>query len=308
MPLFDAYVAVDWSAAKASGRGAGTIWIACRTRRGPTILDNPPTRDAATRRVRTLLHAAADAGNRVLVGFDFAYGYPRGFADAVAPARGRAPRWRRVWNELARLVVDDDDNTNNRHAVAVELNRRLGEAAFWGSGDARVPATKPRTLRLPELRIVERHLRRLGASPKAVWQLSCAGSVGSQTLLGIPRVPSLRFDPRLAPVSAVWPLETGLAVPSAAQIVQSTRRSTRRSSPRGGGATTIFDAHQVLSAVARWDEADRGGTLTSLLGRPVEMDDDDEATVVDEEGWILGATALLPHAVTGGRHAGRLPR
>jgi hypothetical protein len=37
------------------------------------------------------------------------------------------------------------------------------------------------------------------------------GSVGSQTLAGIPRVHELRFDPEFAARSAVWPFETGWA-------------------------------------------------------------------------------------------------
>src|SRR5215218_5240230 len=112
MPLFDAYVAVDWSAAKSSGRGAASIWIASLGRDRPPTVENPPTRAAATERVRELLVERAADGDRMLVGFDFAYCFPRGFADAVAP--GDEPAWRRVWDLLSSLVVDRDDNANNR--------------------------------------------------------------------------------------------------------------------------------------------------------------------------------------------------
>src|SRR3954470_19065514 len=141
MPLFDTYVAVDWSAAKSRGRGAGSIWIAVLGRDRPLSVENPPTRAAATERVREILVGRAAAGDRILVGFDFAYGFPRGFADAVAP--GDEPPWRRVWDLLSVLVRDEADNANNRLDVAATLNDRLGDGAFWGSGDSRVPRTKP---------------------------------------------------------------------------------------------------------------------------------------------------------------------
>ncbi len=289
MTLFDVYIAVDWSAAKTPGRGTGTIWIARRRRDETATVENPVTRAAATDRVRELIDAAADTGDRVLVGFDFAYGYPSGFADAVTP--GRAPPWRRVWDELDRLVVDEHDNRNNRHSVAAGLNDRLGRATFWGSGDAKLPATKPRAMPLPELRLVERELRRHGAHPKAVWQLSYAGSVGSQTLLGIPRVRSLRDDSRLAPLSAVWPFETGFSVPTDTQIVHAEIYPTIGAA--GARLHDVADAHQVLSTVALWWELDRDGSLGRLFGPPPGLDDAEAAIVSREEGWILGASPLL---------------
>src|SRR5215212_487062 len=101
MPLFDAYDAVDWSAAKTRGRGAGSIWVAVGARGGRATVENPPTRAAAANLVRDVLADRATAGERLLVGFDFAYSYPRGFADAVAP--GPAAPWRRVWDALSDL-------------------------------------------------------------------------------------------------------------------------------------------------------------------------------------------------------------
>src|SRR5215218_8318043 len=100
MRLFEAYVAVDWSAAKSRGRGTASIWIAFLGRDQPPTVENPPTRASATERVREILVERAAAGDRVLVGFDFAYCFPCGFADAVAPGEG--PAWRRVWDLLFR--------------------------------------------------------------------------------------------------------------------------------------------------------------------------------------------------------------
>ena len=55
MPLFDAYVMVDWSAAAAPVTGRDSIWIGAfaRTRHGieRLVLENPATRAEATRRL-----------------------------------------------------------------------------------------------------------------------------------------------------------------------------------------------------------------------------------------------------------------
>eukprot|EP00850_Spirogloea_muscicola_P006583 SM000031S11592 [mRNA] locus=s31:515519:529177:- [translate_table: standard] len=63
---------------------------------------------------------------------------------------------------------------------------------------------------LPELRLTE---SLFSASP--TWKLYTTGSVGSQTLLGIPRLRALRDHVVLNSHTTVWPFETGLNVPSA---------------------------------------------------------------------------------------------
>ena len=63
-------------------------------------------------------------------------------------------------------------------------------------------------------RIREERLNRLalvGKVPRSPFRLFGTASVGSQSLTGIARLHRLRNDPKLAHVSAVWPLETGWA-------------------------------------------------------------------------------------------------
>jgi hypothetical protein len=73
-------------------------------------------------------------GRKVLVGFDFPYGYPAGFCHALSLPSG-PHEWLQIWNELANKVVDRPDNTNNRFAVASALNAIAGNSRsgpFWG--------------------------------------------------------------------------------------------------------------------------------------------------------------------------------
>src|SRR5262245_60527212 len=95
MPLFDAYLMVDWSAAAVPTVGRDSIWYALRAGRRERCA-NLPTRAAAQATLRALLLRLRGEGQRVLVGFDFPFGYPAGFAAALGLGD-----WRRLWRFLA---------------------------------------------------------------------------------------------------------------------------------------------------------------------------------------------------------------
>jgi hypothetical protein len=86
MPLFDFYIMVDWSGA-ASRRGgrSDTIWVA----HGPRTADSPHSRTEAIDLVTSLLQKEIRLKRRVLICFDFCYGYPVDFAAALQAATGR---------------------------------------------------------------------------------------------------------------------------------------------------------------------------------------------------------------------------
>src|SRR5262249_40042088 len=127
---------VDWSGASVPVRGADSIWIAhARTSGSGLEIREPvntPTRALAAAHLADIIDTHIAAGERVLVGFDFAFGYPAGFPRALR-LRGTFPAWRRMWAELSERVMDRDDNGNNRFAVAAALNQRLGRGPgpFW---------------------------------------------------------------------------------------------------------------------------------------------------------------------------------
>jgi GNAT superfamily N-acetyltransferase len=277
---FDDVVIVDWSAASNPKRGADSIWIGHVGSPGTDPL-NVATRGQALRVLADRLLALIRQGRRVLIGFDFPYGYPRGTAERIGPSGewGDEPPWLRLWNELASLVADGPTNANNRFEVAAELNRR--GACFWGrpaTSHADVPTTR-QPFTLPEFRATEELLRSQARHPKSVWQLSGAGSVGGQALLGIPIVRALRFDERLADVSRVWPFETGFELPHDVQIVHA--EIWPGVVQPDATAHAVADARQVLT-LARYLHEHR--ELERLFAAGAG---DDDAAV--EEGWILGA-------------------
>ncbi|MGH7004372.1 MAG: hypothetical protein ACREIP_10535, partial [Alphaproteobacteria bacterium] len=211
---------VDWSAASTPRLGRDSIWIAAADRRAHgnrhgavrTDLVNLRTRAEAVQWLEARLMALAAHG-RVLVGFDFPFGYPAGTASRLGLT---GTPWRALWSDLAAAIADGPDNANNRFDLAEAWNKRIcGDAfPFWGNVREE---TRPHLLRrnCRVHGVNDPALRRLADArvPGAhtVWQLAGNGSVGSQALLGIPRVRQLRHAPGLAAVTAIWPFETGLA-------------------------------------------------------------------------------------------------
>lgn len=305
--LFDHYVVVDWSARSSPATGADSIWIATvdRARDGraaPAALTNPSTRRAAEAALTDLL--TVRAGGRTLVGIDVALGYPAGTADAFGlPAPSGVPAWRRMWAALEVAIVDDHRNRNNRFEVAAALNRAAGAGAgpFWGRPaataihglDPTKPAPDARSV-LAELRATELALRAARRRPMSVWQLMGAGSVGSQSLTAIPVLERLvaAGGGRIG----VWPFTTGLGVPSTRPgdvvVAEVWPTAFDPSLPAG----TVRDAAQVAhvaSALADADadaDADAGARLRTWFAPTVP----DPASVVGEEGWVLGPIAPPP--------------
>ena len=201
MSPFDYYIMVDWSgAARRRRMRTDTIWIACgkiKAEKPKTV--SPFSRTVATQLIQSLLEDQTNKGLHVLVCFDFAYGYPRDFPAALQTAMGKADAtfpWLTVWQYLSDAIKDDEGtvphrkstNRCNRFDVANKINALLSlgpEASgpFWCA------STEAAYLYIPH----------------------GTASVGSQILTGIPRLQNLRFDPKFAARSAVWPFETGWA-------------------------------------------------------------------------------------------------
>src|SRR6266508_3398551 len=135
-PAFDAYFIVDWSAASVPAMGADSVWWAL-------LRWAEPEPSLETGNCRTRLSLAAEltallrgplAGQRVLVGFDFPLGYPRGFAAALGHGGPPEKAWSAVWTTLRELGRDDAENANNRFEVAAKLNSQVsgGFGPFFG--------------------------------------------------------------------------------------------------------------------------------------------------------------------------------
>jgi hypothetical protein len=301
--LFDAYVIVDWSANSVPKTGKDSIWIAsAETACGRPLqvtTCNPRTRADATEALRKVLNWHVGRQHAALVGFDFPYGYPAGFATAVNAVGNCMPPWRATWERLDREVSDQQDNSNNRFAVAARFNAAAGLEAgpFWAcpksqSGE-RLHTKGHDWKRVPlrRYRHTERRLRSRKQFVQETWKLYGNGAVGSQALLGIPRVRALRRTPELEACSAVWPFETGFcATPTGGQ-----RPFVLHAEIWPGIASIgdlmgrVKDDMQVETLACHFAELDENRELGRLFDRPAGLGDRDIEECVAEEGWILGA-------------------
>lgn len=297
IPLFDAYLMVDWSANSKPKTGKDSIWWCLVDRQDNQhdirAIANPATREQAIYKIRQVLLEAVGSDQRILVGFDFAYGYPKGFAQHIGLSTRES--WLGVWRELASRIEDGGNNSNNRFNVAAALNKRISgvDAPFWGCPASQsgqyLGTGKPdsrRTSDLREFRISETRVR-----VHSTWKLFYNGSVGGQVLLGLPRLYQLRTDPELEQVSCVWPFETGLRSLSK-RILAEKRIVHAEIYPSlirvQAGPGEVKDQLQVQNLALHFAQLDRDGCLGELFGGDPRLSDRERRVVEREEGWILG--------------------
>lgn len=300
LPPFDHFIAVDWSSrAKPSPAkpSRDAIWLAQSTATGRTSVKYFRTRQACLDYLEARLIRLARKGKRVLVGWDFSFGYPKGLAKALR-LRKNKKAWLRIWELIDRMIVDEADNYNNRFAVGAELNRRisLGSGPFWGvptgqSGiflgsrkDFTYPVMNTRVT-LPEKRLVEERVPRM----QPAWKLAYTGSVGSQTLLGIPGVLGLaKQAEHLNAISRVWPFDTdfGAAIPlHGACILHAEIYPSLLSL---AGKDKIIDREQVKTYVKWLRDEQSAGRLSAWLAGPADLTKRERKQVLRHEGWVLG--------------------
>jgi hypothetical protein len=295
--LFNAYVMVHWSAAAKPTTGADSVWIGVLKRdvrfRLAFEAHNPPTRAKAEILLASILDDRAKRRERTLLGVDFPLGFPRGLA-AGLKLPGDA-RWRAVWDQLARMVKDKADNTNNRFGVGSEINRRLtgGPFPFWGCPPRDTLTTlQPKRVRahgagdLPEFR----HADLAAKGSGSIWKLYYNGSVGGQSILGIPML--RRLDLARGETMKVWPFETGWRALTEADLADvdvvaaEIAPSLGTAAPAQGEAKEAAQVRGVVEHLAKLDETGKLGALFApAKDVPTEIALDAQA----EEGWMLGA-------------------
>ncbi len=298
MPVFDAYLIVDWSACNKPKTGPDSIWYCLSLREAGTLITkeprNPKTRHQALEEIKGLLTHLSERGMISLVGFDFPYSFPAGFAGLLG-LHGTAP-WRAVWDMLSSMVTDGPKNSNNRFQVASRLNERISGSAtpFWACPASETTKylrpTKQRVNSahgLAEHRLTDARI----SGPQSPWKLYTAGSVGGQSLVGIPYIRSLRYDRELYGISRVWPFETGF-------------RAVRRPNPDDWRilhaeiypsicritvcGEEVKDQVQVRKLAMTFGALDEIEQLAPLFDCAPDLTRPDIDKVEREEGWILG--------------------
>lgn len=295
MPLFASLIMADWSAASAPGPrapGKDRCWVGrlsagqnqpqlayCRTR-------------AAAREVIEAWTAEARPRGRVLVGFDFPFGYPAGSG---------LPGGRALAQYYGGLLQDGADDRNNRFEVAGRLNQALWpdtDGPFWGHPPSQrypgLQATRPKPwpAAVPEYRIADRALRHRGI--QTVWKLAYPASVGSQVMTGMASIHRLLQQPAFHD-AAIWPFETqweqAPAPVTVAEIWPNLFFRAPWTEHPAAASHQIRDAGQVAATLLALAGADREGRIAAMLAAPGDRSGDELAAIERQEGWIVGANA-----------------
>ena len=219
--MFDTIITVDWSARSSPSpvKPVKDAIYLCIFRLCEGESRHPEyfrTRFSLMARIYEVLEVELSLGRRTLIGFDFNFGFPLGFAKQLTgEVSGLA-----VWRWISERLKDNFENKNNRFEVAAQVNSIFpGVGPFWGS---------PSGVRFDEL--PQKGTERFGhgmrefreteivsKTAQSAWKLFTTGSVGSQALVGIYHLSRLKNW--LGTRSAVFPLETGRNVPEHAVII-----------------------------------------------------------------------------------------
>lgn len=264
---FDTIIIVDWSGGNQGSAKpqADAIW-AC-VARGDSVEDPVYLRHRGAAEqwlIETLINERT-VGRRVFVGFDFPFGYPMGFGEALVGSDDPFKLW--DWFEAR---IEDAPKSNNRFDVAGLINMHFGgKGPFWGNALKRDIVGLPRTKSeyenpFPERRAAEDRAK--GAF--TLWQMSGVGSVGGQVMMGLPVLNRLRrhFGADLA----VWPFER-LNAPIA--LVEVWPSLTVDAAVPKNWIKDQWQVHTLARDIARLEPP----RLNAMLNVPSTL-----------EGWIFG--------------------
>ena len=270
MSRFESFVMVDWSAGNDTGPTPrkDAIWAGAvlgGVEQEPAYLRN---REAALDWLDALIGVELAAGRRLMVGFDFPFGYPVGFAPAVTGSSDPLKLWAFYADHL-----DDTPRRNNRFALAGELNARFpGVGPFWFNGTASDIPHLPRKGLDRTRDHGQRERRRAEQRAKgsfSCWQMGGAGAVGGQVMTGMAVLEKLRR--RHPGKIAVWPFEGGPAPVHFVEIWPSLIADAVRAD--GDGIRDRAQVRLLARALSRLPE--------NMLLRMMSVDE-------PVEGWILG--------------------
>jgi molybdopterin molybdotransferase len=269
---FDSFLMVDWSGGNDRGPRpvADAIWTClARTSGALDLTVYHRNRQVAESWIRDRIGAEMAAGRRICVGFDFPFATPAGFAAAVTGSDDPFALW--DWCEAR---VTDATSANNRFDLAAGINALFpGTGPFWGNALARDIPGLPRkgSVRSFHWTPARRQVEDRAKGAFACWQLSGAGAMGSQMIMGMPVLSRLRKW--LAGQVRVWPFERHDAPVMMMEIWPSLLRDAVRAATGRGDIKDAVQVRVMARTLARLGP----DALSRMLTREP-----------DPEGWIFG--------------------
>lgn len=188
-PIFDRFVAIDWSGARGSAQ-RGIAIASCVPGETAPVLVEPPRRGWSREDVLDWLKVLAEAGERAIVGLDLSPGLP--FVDAGA----YFPGWTETPADMPALwaIVDELSAANPHLGVDGFVEAASSYFRRPGQRGASFPNGRGR------LRECEQRQLAMRLSPSSCFNLVGAAQVGKSSLTG------MRVLHRLGGRIPLWPL------------------------------------------------------------------------------------------------------
>ncbi len=278
MTGFDSFLMVDWSAAKRAPAkpSKDAIWLGFVQSGAPQEPIYCRNRIDAEARIATIIETERAAGRRLLAGFDFPFGYPKGFARIVTGQNDPLA----LWDWLATRITDTPEGENNRFDVAEALNALFdGPGPFWGKSHRnRWPGIPYRKAGIAFDRVAEwRACDATAGTSSSCFQMNYPPTVGGQVLMGLPMLSRLR---RLSGV-AVWPFESWEDAPVVlAEIWPGIIEPVVKTQMAREGKGAIRDREQVRLLANALSRLAPDALRTMMADIPGDA---------REEAWVLGA-------------------
>lgn len=281
---FDAFIAIDFSGSKHPYLQRKYIAFA-ETDHG---LTNPIVKTGFTRSntISFLVERLGYhnmQGNRILLGFDFCYSFPAGFWAALTNSQ---ENWAKVTKGIAEgvsgLPAIIEEPQSNARLWADSANKNITESLsspsgpFWGANFSQAKDPRFFSRCIPpfqQYRLVEYRL----PGCKSIFKIGGQGSVGLQSLCGIPlleRLQSLCLE-RGIPLHA-WPFEGWNPTKNNVLVEWY---------PAIHNAGLKSDKNDAVACVEWAKSEDAQGTLTRYFHPDLSLT---EKTQAEFEGWVLG--------------------
>ena len=263
---FDLYVGIDYSGAATAETPLPGLQVYAAF---PGALPQPVTppdaagksRHWSRRGLALWLAERVAAGQRLLVGMDHGFSFPRTYFDRYGLED---------WPDF----LDDFIRHWPTHEVDCRVEQ-IRDGSWW---QAHPRPSGERVGSARDYRLCERWT----SSAKSVFHFDVQGSVAKSTHAGLPWLRECRAA--AAGSLQVWPFDGWAAIPGTSLIAEVYPSIFRNRYPREGRTADAQDAY----AVARWlEETQHLGTLGHYLSPPLNAAAKAQAAL---EGWILGIT------------------
>ncbi len=287
---FDRYLFADYSGARSRSAQRGSIRLAAASReQRATLVQGRFCREELTDELLRQLRGATSRGERVIFGQDHQYGLP---AALLAELGVRQLPWRHLLGVLVEGTYGERSPAlGPPHEFGRSLNRWLVDQGslpyFYSATKASmygVPGRNPRSNDGTLHRLTERCGARSGRGvPKTFNRIGDNGTVGGQTLVGLPQIDRLLQRCRSDSIRvAVWPFD-GLSLDRASYEGAHVMIEPYPTSLRHAGVTQS-DAADALACADEVRRTDQSGQLSRLLDLTSLSASDGELAQI--EGWI----------------------